>query len=310
MENLSNTKSNHTPYDWKTAVTLVAANFFFGTNIIAVKQISPVLIDPIGLSFARMMITGILLTLILALSKSKEKIERSDYLTLIFAGLFGVTCNQIFSIVGIANTNPIHASLLIMATPIIVSVLAAIFLKERFGWNKFTGLLMGITGAALLIIFRDHKNNLNPATILGDVFIVSGALCYSTYLILIRKISSKYSPLTILRFVFIVGTCFCFPFSFKTFAAANWTGFTVMDWYAIFHIIILGTFLAYLLMNMGVTNWGPSRTGSFIYFQPLFGTAAAILILHESLSLIKVLSAILIILGVWITSLKILKKGN
>ena len=288
----------------------MAANFFFGTNIIAVKKISPLLIDPKGLSFARMFITSILLICILFFMKSKEKIDKKDFPMLILAGLFGVSCNQIFSIVGIANTNPIHASLLIMATPIIVSVLAAIFLKERFGWNKLVGLLLGVTGAALLIVFKDHKSMANPATLLGDIFIVSGAFCYSTYLILIRKISAKYSPLTILRFVFIVGTFFSVPFSFKTFVSANWNGFTAMDWYALFHIIILGTFLAYLLMNMGVTNWGPSRTGSFIYFQPLFGTAAAILILHESLSLIKVLSAILIILGVWITSLKILKKEN
>lgn len=283
----------------------MAANFFFGTNIIAVKKISPLLIDPLGLSFARMFITAILLISIPIFIKEKEKIEKNDYLILIIAGLLGVTCNQIFSITGISKTNPIHASLLIMATPIIVSVLAAIFLHERFGWNKVLGLFFGVAGASILITSRTSLHSGNPASLTGDTFIVLGALCYSIYLILIRKISSKYKPITILRFVFIFGTIFSIPLCAPTFYNASWNDFHGLEWYAIFHIIMLGTFLSYLLMNMGVSKWGPSRTGSFIYFQPLFGTAAAVLILNESLTMIKIAAGCLIVVGVWVTSLQV-----
>jgi drug/metabolite transporter (DMT)-like permease len=288
----------------KTAAALVAANFFFGTNIIAVKKISPLLIDPLGLSFARMFITAILLISIPIFIKEKEKIEKKDYLILIIAGLLGVTCNQIFSITGISKTNPIHASLLIMATPIIVSVLAAIFLHEKFGWNKMVGLFFGISGASILITSRTALHSGNPASLSGDIFIVLGAFCYSIYLILIRKISSKYKPLTILRFVFIFGTIFSIPLCAPSFYNASWNDFHGLEWYAIFHIIMLGTFLSYLLMNMGVSKWGPSKTGSYIYFQPLFGTAAAVLILNETLTMIKIAAGCLIVVGVWVTSLQ------
>jgi len=290
--------------NWKTAAALVAANFFFGTNIIAVKKISPALIDPLGLSFARMFITAILLISIPIFIKEKEKIEKKDYLILILAGVLGVTCNQIFSITGISKTNPIHASLLIMATPIIVSVLAAIFLHERFGWNKVLGLIFGISGASILITSRTSSHTINPSSLTGDFFIVLGALCYSIYLILIRKLSSKYKPLTILRFVFIFGALFSIPLCAPTFYNASWSDFHGIEWYAIFHIIMLGTFLSYLLMNIGVSKWGPSRTGSFIYFQPLFGTAAAVLILNETLTIIKIAAGCLIVVGVWVTSLQ------
>ena len=285
----------------------MAANFFFGTNIIAVKKISPILIDPLGLSFARMFITSILLISIPIFIKEKEKIEKKDYLILIIAGFLGVTCNQIFSITGISKTNPIHASLLIMATPIIVSVLAAIFLHERFGWNKVLGLIFGISGASILITSRTSMHSVNQASLTGDVFIVLGALCYSIYLILIRKLSSKYKPLTILRFVFIFGALFSIPLCASTFYNASWSDFHGIEWYAIFHIIMLGTFLSYLLMNIGVSKWGPSRTGSFIYFQPLFGTAAAVLILNETLTIVKIAAGCLIVVGVWVTSLQVKK---
>lgn len=301
VEKSSNTKHSIS-VDIKTAAALVAANFFFGTNIIAVKYISPVLIGPLGLSFARMFFSALLLVAIPFVTKEKEKIKSKDYPLLILAGMLGITCNQICSIVGIAYTNPIHASLLNMATPIFVSVLAAVFLKEQFGWNKYLGLTLGVMGAAMLISTRSHAASTNPATLKGDAFIVLGSICYSTYLILIRNISARYNALTVLRFVFIFGTLFSLPVCFSEFYHAQWNEFSLGDWYAIFHIVILGTFLSYLMMNMGVTKWGPSRTGSFVYFQPLFGTLAAVVFLGEALNGLKALAGILIIAGVWINA--------
>lgn len=282
----------------------MAANFFYGTNVIAVKLISPSLISPLGLSFARMFISVLVLLAMRLFYKPKERIHRSDYPVLILAGFLGITCNQILSVMGIASTNPINASLLNMATPIIVTVLATIFVKEKFGLNKVLGLFLGLSGAIILINGRKTINGANQATLSGDLFVLLASLCYSTYLILMRRISTRYSPLTILRFVFIFGTIFSIPFCFGGFMDASWTNFNGGNWYSMFHIIILGTLLSNILMNWGVMKWGPSRTGSYIYFQPLFSTAGAVMFMGEGLTLIKTMAGLLIIAGVWITSIK------
>jgi len=226
------------------------------------------------------------------------------------AGLLGVTLNQTFSIMGIASTNPIHSSLLIMSTPIIVSVLAAIFLKESFGGNKVIGLLLGLTGAFILIKSRATSGEVHPPTMLGDVLILAGSVCYSTYLILIRKVSKKYSPITILRFVFLFGALFSLPFSLQSFATAEWSAFSGWDWFSILYIVVLGTLAANLLMNWGVQQWGPSKTGSFVYFQPVFGTLGAVLLMGEQFSIGKAIAGLLIVAGVWITSMKLKKKES
>jgi drug/metabolite transporter (DMT)-like permease len=292
-----------------TAAALVAANFFYGTNVIAVKQIAPHHIQALGISFSRIFFTAILLTMLPLFNSKKERIEKKDYPLLMIAGLLGVTLNQTFSIMGISSTNPIHSSLLIMSTPIIVSVLAAIFLKESFGGNKMIGLLLGLAGAVILIKSRATSGEAHPPTILGDGLILAGSVCYSTYLILIRKVSKKYSPITILRFVFLFGALFSLPFSLKSFLIADWQAFSGWDWFSILYIVILGTLAANLLMNWGVQQWGPSKTGSFVYFQPVFGTLGAVLLMGEQFSAVKAIAGLLIVAGVWITSLK-LKKNN
>jgi len=288
----------------------VAANFFYGTNVIAVKQIAPHHIQALGISFSRIFFTAILLTMFPLFNGKKERIEKKDYLLLMVAGLLGVTLNQTFSIMGIASTNPIHSSLLIMSTPIIVSVLAAIFLKESFGGNKVIGLLLGLTGAFILIKSRATSGEVHPPTMLGDVLILAGSVCYSTYLILIRKVSKKYSPITILRFVFLFGALFSLPFSLQSFATAEWSAFSGWDWFSILYIVVLGTLAANLLMNWGVQQWGPSKTGSFVYFQPVFGTLGAVLLMGEQFSIGKAIAGLLIVAGVWITSMKLKKKES
>jgi drug/metabolite transporter (DMT)-like permease len=285
----------------------VAANFFYGTNVIAVKQIAPHHIQALGISFARIFFTAILLTMLPLFKSKKERIEKKDYLLLMIAGLLGVTLNQTFSIMGIASTNPIHSSLLIMSTPIIVTVLAAIFLKEKFGGNKIIGLLLGLMGAFILIKSRATSGEAHPPTLLGDGLILAGSVCYSTYLILIRKVSKKYSPITILRFVFLFGALFSLPFSIKSFVTADWIAFSRWDWFSILYIVVLGTLAANLLMNWGVQQWGPSKTGSFVYFQPVFGTLGAVLLMGEQFSVVKATAGLLIVAGVWVTSMKFKK---
>jgi drug/metabolite transporter (DMT)-like permease len=304
VEKFINTDSQQTNAFW-LATALVVANFFYGTNVIAVKYISPRLMDPFALTFTRLLVSAIVLLILPLFSKTKETIRGKDLQLVILAGLLGMTGNQLFSIKGISATNPIHASLLIMSTPIIVSLLAAIFLKEKFGWNRIGGLAMGLSGAILLIATRKQSTSAHAPTLTGDLFILGGSVCYSSYLVLIRSISQRYKPMTILRYAFAFGAAFSIPISYDEFLAIDWKQFDGYDWFSLAYIVITGTLLANILMNWGVMKWGPSRTGSFIYFQPFFGTAGAILLMNESLTIWKLIAGALIISGVWLNSLKI-----
>jgi drug/metabolite transporter (DMT)-like permease len=299
--------SNINPYkndSIKTAAALVAANFFFGTNVIAVKKIAPLFISPISLGYLRMVFATVVFFFIPYVIGKNEKIKKADLITIFLAAITGISLNQILSINGIAHTNPVHASLLNMATPIFVSLLATVFLKERFGWNKILGLLLGISGAWMMIVTRNIGTSQNPATLIGDAMVLIAAVCYSSYLILIKNITGKYHFITVLKYVFLIGTIVSTPYCLSDFQNISWSTIPLSAYYWFFHILFLGTFLSYLLMNWGVQQWGPSKTGSFVYFQPLFGTLGAIFILNESLTPTKIIAGVLIVAGVWINAVQ------
>jgi drug/metabolite transporter (DMT)-like permease len=286
----------------RARLAVITANFFFGTSVIAVKHITPSLIPAIGLTAIRVICTTLLLWLMYALKPVKMGITRRDYKRLFFCAIAGITLNQTFAIRGMSLTSPIHASLLILTTPITITLLAAWFLRERLTLQKIVGLVLGISGGMLLIFSRDLSSQAGGDQTMGDIFAVLGAISYSTYVVAIRPVVGKYNPMHILQWVFLFGSFFSLPLGWNALSSVNWSGLDGMSWFAVVYVVLGATFFAYQFMNYGIEKLGASVTGSFMYTQPFFTAAASMLILHESLTLPKVIAAALIMLGVYLAN--------
>ena len=71
-----------------------------------------------------------------------ERVSKSDILKFVLCGLFGVTANQLMFFTGLELTSTIHASIIMVTSPIIVSILSLIILKENFRFLRFLELLL------------------------------------------------------------------------------------------------------------------------------------------------------------------------
>ena len=294
----------------RARAAVLAGNFFFGTSVIAVKHISPSLMEPIALTAIRVSVTTLLFWSLYATKPLQTGIVKKDYLLLFFCGIVGITLNQTFSMRGMSLTSPIHASLLILTTPITITLLAAWFLKESLNIIKIAGLLLGVAGGALLIFSRDISAKAGDQQSLGDLFVIMGAISYSVYVISIKPLMTKYKATHILQWVFLFGSLASIPLGWKSLSRVQWSAFDGMSWFALAYIVLGATFFAYRLMNYGVRVLGASITGSYIYTQPFFATIAAMLIMNESLNLQKAVAAVLIMGGVFLINYKGSKKEN
>jgi len=84
----------------------------------------------------------------------------------------------------------------------------------------------------------------------------------------------------------------------------QWASFDALSWFCLFYIVIGATFFAYQLVNFGIFKLGASVAGSFIYSQPFFATIAAIILLNETITITKFVSAVLIMMGVYLANYK------
>ena len=236
-------------------------------------------------------------------AKNRIAVTKKDMGRLILCALLGVVINQTFFIKGLTMTTAIHASLLMLCSPILITLLAAWVLKEKFTMVNLAGLALGVTGSILLIAGRQNDNQ--PKDYLrGDILIILNGISYAFYFVLVRPLMDKYTPLQVIRWVFTFGFIMMLPIGWLQFGEILWQQFNVASIGVLIFIIFAGTFLAYLFNAYGIRVLGPGVTSAYIYVQLVFAVAIAVLFFNEQLNFQKIIAGIMILAGVFLVTLK------
>lgn len=284
----------------KAHLGLLGTNLFFAINLSAVKYLtSNHFMQPFGMNVIRAGVSVFFFWLLFLLSPAQKKIERKDAGRFVLCALTGIAINQMLFLKGLSLTYPIHAVLLMLTTPILITIIAAWLLKERINVYKIAGLGFGITGAVILISSGKNSGS-GGNVILGDILVLINAVSYTVYFILVKPLMLKYDPVQVIRVVFTWGLLMVLPFGWKEFTAIEWRHFGAAEYTCIGLITICGTFLAYLFNVYGIKILGASVAGSYIYIQPVFATIIAMIFLKEQLELYKIFAAVLIFTGVYL----------
>lgn len=283
-------------------IALLLTNLFFAINLSAAKHLtSHQLAGPFGINVVRVGVCVLLFWLLFALKPTDQRIEKKDWLRFVLCALTGIAINQMLFLKGLSLTYPIHASLLMLTTPILIVIIAAFLLKEKLSNMRILGLLMGIGGALVLVLGKENTGQGgNP--VLGDMLVIINAISYTLYFILVKPLMQKYNPLTIIRWIFTIGFILILPFGWNEFNQIQWSQFSGIDVTAILLLVFTGTFLAYLFNLFGIKVLGASVAGFYIYTQPLFAAVIAMIFLKEDLTMYKILAAGLIFAGVYLTN--------
>lgn len=132
----------------------------------------------------------------------REKVSRKDLVILLFGALFGLVGAQLSFATALKYTSPVNISLIAAMTPVVVMLMAAIWLKEPITFKKAAGVAAGVAGA-LLLIFHSSGAAKGPNEMLGNLLSVINIITYGIYLIITRSVSLRYSPITLMKWMFL-----------------------------------------------------------------------------------------------------------
>ena len=289
----------------KAHLGLIGTNLFFAINYSIVKYFTGHhYAGPFGLNIIRIGISLILFWIVFVFNPDKTRFQRKEFIPLLLCAITAIALNQMLFIKGLSFTFSIHASLLTLLTPILITIFAARILKERLTVEKIAGLIIGASGALLLISSREPVVS-GDNIFLGDFLVLLSALSYTFYFILVKPFTNKYSAIFVMRWVFTFGFFLILPLCTKEFSEITWNNFRPTDWFLLFLITIPGTFLAYIFNAYGIKKLNASVAGAYIYAQPVFAVAIAMIFLKEHLSFYKIVAATLIFTGVFLSNRKI-----
>lgn len=280
------------------ALFLVSA--IYGATFTIAKEVMPDYIQPMGLIVIRVAGAAFLFWLTHQFFFREKIRDKKDYWRLFLCSVFGVAANMLLFFKGLALTSPINAAVIMVTTPLFVGIFAFIFLKESVTLKKITGLALGLSGALLLAL--GPALSFNSGTAWGDLMVMINAIIYSYYLIIVKPLIQKYYPLTVIKWTFLFGSILVIPFGWMELSAVNWTVIPPGIYAAILFLVIGATYLTYLLNGWALRYLNSSVVGAYIYLQPVLATLIAVGLGKDSLSIQKVLFALMIFSGVYMVS--------
>ncbi len=257
-------------------------------------------VKPMGLVFARVL-GAVILFWLLGLFYKSEKVDRKDYLKFFYAAVCGVGINMVFFLKGLEYTSPVHASVIMTSSPIIILLMSSFFLKEKITRLKIVGVILGCIGAIVLTVYGKSERAADNI-LLGNLFIFLNAVFYSIYIILIKKLTVKYHPFTFMKWLFLFGILLVTPLGITEFSEVDWQNFTPYVSFSVIFIVVGATFGTYVLNPLALSRLKASTVGTFIYIQPVLAGIFAMLMGVDSIGIVKISAALLIFAGVYLVS--------
>ena len=243
------------------------------------------------------------LFLIASLWAPKEHVPRRDKLMFSGAALFGLLLNQCCYTLGLSITSPINASIVTTSMPIFAMLLAALILKEPITGKKALGVLMGCSGALMLILTSAAHADGKVGDIRGDLLCLFAQFSFALYLSLFNPLIRRYNVFTVNKYMFLWATLILLPFTF-----GHVKGVVVGEpipartWWEVAYVVGVGTFLCYILTMIGQRTLRPTVVSVYNYVQPIVSVGASLLMGIGVLKPTHAIAVVLVFSGVWLVT--------
>ncbi len=287
-------------------ISLIFANLIYAINFTFAKDVMPNFIMPSGFILLRVIGALFLFALSYFLFVN-EKVERKDILRLAICGIFGVAINQLFFFEGLNLTTPINAAIVMTINPILVILLSFFIIKEAITFRKSLGVLLGLTGAAILIL-KGGSVDFSSNHQTGNLFVFINASSYGLYLVFVKPLMQKYHLITVLFYVFGFGLLYVTPFGLNSLMNVEWAIIPSNIYLEIAFVVFCTTFIAYLLNSLALKQLSPTTVSIYIYLQPILASIFAISWGADYMDKEKIIAAFFIFLGVYLVSVRSLKQ--
>ncbi|HEY5511906.1 MAG TPA: DMT family transporter [Prolixibacteraceae bacterium] len=287
------------PENRKTGhLIMIAVTLIFGINIPLSKYLLPTWVSPEAMTLSRILF-GTFAFWTVSLFLPREKVPLREHRFFLLGSMCGVALNQGLFITGLNMTSPIDASIIITSGPLFAMIFAAFILKEPISVLKASGVLVGASGAILLVYTGHHASATNESTLTGDLMILGSAIIYAFYLVFTKPLTQRLSSVTIMKWMFLYAAIVVTPFYYqKLLIAPVFIQPTTQTTLMMMYLLILATFIAYLLIPMAQQRMRPTTLSIYNNFQPLIAAFVAISAGQDHFSFFKILSAFLIFCGV------------
>jgi DME family drug/metabolite transporter len=191
-----------------------------------------------------------------------------------------------------------RAAVLLYTAPVWVAGLAMIFLGERLRRRTAIGILVSLSGVALISFSAGGGAGVGSSdNALGTLFGLIAGFTYALYYILGRRLLGRYRSTTLFSWILAIGALGLLPFISPVIPSIRAAG-------ALVFLGLVATYLAYLCYSAGVVRLLSSESAVIATAEPVVAAILAYLFWGETLGMVGSIGAALVIAGVLVQALR------
>lgn len=285
---------------------IIFTQVILGINIPITRDLLLHYLSPLGYIGIRALGAALFFWIVQCFAK-REKIERRDFVMILFGGFLGFVFSQYLTSLSLHYTTPVYFSLILALSPMVVLFLQAIFFGEKITRKKTFGIVLGILGACILAaraVFETDSQGTN--NLLGIALAMLSVSSFAAYVVICDDISKKYRPSTQMKWIFSLSCLMVCPVWLFTGQYGQELILTAADPHVglleIGFIIVFCTIAAYTLIPLGMRSVSATVVSIYMNLQPIVASATAILIGMDVFTWDKPLALLLVLLGAFVVT--------
>jgi drug/metabolite transporter (DMT)-like permease len=213
----------------------------------------------------------------------------------------GIAAFNTLAYTGLHYTQAINAFLIQSLMPVMIVILSFVVFRESVTPLQSVGIVVSLSGAAMIIARGEAAALLSLSVNRGDFFVAAAIACYAGYSVMLRK-RPKVHPLAFICTIFWLGTLILLPlYLWETMSGAVMQ-VKLTSLLVIVYVMVFPSIVSYLCYNRGVELVGANRAGLFIHLMPVFGSLMAVVFLGETFRWFHGTGVLLIATGIYLAT--------
>ncbi len=227
----------------------------------------------------------------------------TNYLHRIFwIAVVSATIQYALTFTGLDGLNASTAILVVQLEFPFMALMAAVVFGDHLGWFRFAGVILAFFGI-VLIAGQPHLHS----DVVPLLLVIAGAFTWAIGQIMIKKLDGEVGGFTLIAWVAAFATPQLFLASWifedgqvQAIKSMNWIG-----WAVVVYLGLVMTAMGYEIWYHLLGKYRITQVGPFLLLLPVTSIAGSVVILGESLTIIEIVGAIVVISGVWIITKRI-----
>ena len=275
------------------------ATLLWSGNFIAARFLADDL-TPIETSFWRWSIAcAALLPFTAKTIYAHRHLLRGSWPHIIVMAITSITLFNTFIYQAGRTTSATNMALLAATSPIVMAIMARVFLKEKLSRNQIVGIFVAMCGILVLISKGSLTTFVSMTFSKGDLWMMVAVLFFAAYSLQLRLRPKNFPQTAFFSLLVVIGLLCLVPAMVYTHMVSPRGLPHGQALPALLYIGVGAGVLAFLLWNAAIERIGMIRAGIIYYLIPLFSSIEAMILLDESMNLPQAVGGALILGGIF-----------